>query len=384
MSSRKKLWLNLGRTSNLSLGNLAMGLIVSITGVALLDLAELYGSRLASISYLLTTRGVGHLLGSLLGGKLFDTYNTQLITILAMAVTCAAVVLTPLGGYLALAHIAIFLCGLGIASFITGASVWIIRMWPANTSPPLQVFHLAFGIGGILGPFVARPFLSAGTGENSTALNVTETADQSHIHTSLYPVDLMEMLHPATAGKDMGTSHVYCAFGIAGGLYLAVTISLVLLYFVDNRDFKAGAVPATNDTSLADNRPSVPVRYTRTVLAFMCIYSTFNAAHGNTTSEMLASFAVKSDLRFSKSTASGVESTFFLCVAASRLCAALVTIKVPVFWILVLAHVILLPTAAVLAVFGSRSAAVFWAGAALTGIDSPARSIRLALLLQRV
>ncbi|KAL1467343.1 hypothetical protein MTO96_042258, partial [Rhipicephalus appendiculatus] len=119
MSSRKKLWLNLGRTSNLSLVNFAMGLAFSITGVALLDLAELYGSSLASISYLLTTRGVGHLLGSFLGGKLYDTYNTQLITILTTVVTCAAVVMTPLSGYLALAHIATFFCGLSTASFIT-------------------------------------------------------------------------------------------------------------------------------------------------------------------------------------------------------------------------------------------------------------------------
>ncbi|XP_075725296.1 sodium-dependent glucose transporter 1A-like [Rhipicephalus microplus] len=368
MSSRKKLWLNLGRMSNLSFSNFAMGLAFSITGVALLDLADLYGSSLASISYLLTTRGVGHLLGSLLGGKLYDTYNTQLITILTTALTCATVVMTPLSGYLALAHIAIFLCGVSIASFITGASVWLIRMWPANTSPPLQIFHLAYGIGGILGPFVARPFLSAGKGGNTTAPNVTDNAYRGLMETSLYHVELMETLHYASAFEDMGTSHVYCAFGVAGGLYLVVTISMVLLYFVDKSDFKADMVCATNDTLLADDGPRVSVWYTRIVLAFMCVYSIVNSAFGNTTSQMVVSFAVKSDLHFSKSTAAGVESAFFLCMAASRLSAALVTVKVPVFWILVLAHVILLPTAAVLAGFGSTSAAVLWAGAALTGI----------------
>ncbi|KAH8037772.1 hypothetical protein HPB51_017272 [Rhipicephalus microplus] len=266
-----------------------MGLAFSITGVALLDLADLYGSSLASISYLLTTRGVGHLLGSLLGGKLYDTYNTQLITILTTALTCATVVMTPLSGYLALAHIVIFLCGVSIASFIT-------------------------------------------------------------------------------AVEDMGTSHVYCAFGVAGGLYLVVTISMVLLYFVDKSDFKADTVCTTNDTLLADDGLRVSVWYTRIVLAFMCVYSIVNSAFGNTTSQMVVSFAVKSDLHFSKSTAAGVESAFFLCMAASRLSAALVTVKVPVFWMLVLAHVILLPTAAVLAVFGSTSAVALWAGAALTGI----------------
>ncbi|KAL1476004.1 hypothetical protein MTO96_036858 [Rhipicephalus appendiculatus] len=67
MSPRKKLWLNLGRTCNLSLGNLGMGLVSGITGVALLDLAEIYATSIASLSYLLTSLGVGALVGSLLG-----------------------------------------------------------------------------------------------------------------------------------------------------------------------------------------------------------------------------------------------------------------------------------------------------------------------------
>ncbi|KAL1476005.1 hypothetical protein MTO96_036859 [Rhipicephalus appendiculatus] len=91
-------------------------------------------------------------------------------------------------------------------------------MWPANTSPPLQIFHLAYGIGGILGPFVARPFLSADTGGNSTEPNVTETEDQSRMYASLYPVGLMGTLHYAAVVEDAGTSHIYCAFGIAAAV----------------------------------------------------------------------------------------------------------------------------------------------------------------------
>ncbi|KAL1482110.1 hypothetical protein MTO96_050360 [Rhipicephalus appendiculatus] len=241
-------------------------------------------------------------------------------------------------------------------------------MWPANTSPPLQVFNLAYGIGGVLGPFVAQPFLSADTGGNSTEPNVTQTADQSRMYASLYPVGLMGTMHYAAAVEDSGHEpHLLCLRD-SRGLCFIVTISMVLLYFIDNSNFNADTVSAAGATLSPDDRPQISVWYNRIVLAFMCIYSSVNSAFGTTISQMVVSFAVKSDLHFSKSAASGVESAFFLCIVASRLFAALVTIKVQVFWILVFAHVILLPTAAVLAVFGSTHAAVLWAGAALTGI----------------
>ncbi|XP_075558431.1 sodium-dependent glucose transporter 1-like isoform X3 [Dermacentor variabilis] len=109
MTSRYKLWLDVGRTCNLSLGNLGMGIVGGILGVALLDLAEIYGTSIGNISYIITTFSVGALVGSLLGGKLHDTYNTQLVSILAMIATSVTVTIFPLGGILVLAHVTAFL-----------------------------------------------------------------------------------------------------------------------------------------------------------------------------------------------------------------------------------------------------------------------------------
>ncbi|KAK8779280.1 hypothetical protein V5799_019372, partial [Amblyomma americanum] len=41
------------------------GLIIALTGVALLDLVEIYRSDISSVSHLITTRCVGSLVGSL-------------------------------------------------------------------------------------------------------------------------------------------------------------------------------------------------------------------------------------------------------------------------------------------------------------------------------
>ncbi|XP_075558432.1 sodium-dependent glucose transporter 1A-like isoform X1 [Dermacentor variabilis] len=380
MPSRSKLWLDLGRTCNLSLGNLGMGLLISIRGVALLDLAEIYGTSIASISYLITTCGVGNLIGSLLaapkqpcqdtksskGGKLHDTYNTQLVSIVAMAATCVTATMIPLSGILALAHVTMFLCGLSVAAFATGANVWIIRMWTDNSSPALQLFHLAFGIGGLLGPFIARPFLSNSDGGNATAPNTTDNAYPTQNSIAYLPVDLVDLANSSAAQNGTGESSVYYAFGIVGAFYLVLTVSMIVLYIIDNADFKP-AVPEGEGFTPAEEQRN-PARFTRIILGTMCVYIGIYVALECTTSQMVASFAVQSQLHFSKSLASRVESAFFFSFAASRLTASLITIKLSAFWILVAAHVILLPTAVTLTLLGSSRSTVLWLSSALFGV----------------
>ncbi|KAL1467342.1 hypothetical protein MTO96_042257, partial [Rhipicephalus appendiculatus] len=119
MPAQVRSWLNIGRTFNLALGNFGMGLIAALTGVALLDLAEIYDASISSVSFLITTRGIGSLLGSLLGGKLYDTYNTQVVSILTMTLSSITVLMIPLSAYLAVAHAMVFFEGLSLGAFST-------------------------------------------------------------------------------------------------------------------------------------------------------------------------------------------------------------------------------------------------------------------------
>ncbi|XP_037571433.1 sodium-dependent glucose transporter 1C [Dermacentor silvarum] len=276
-----------------------------------------------------------------------------------------AVTMIPLSGILALAHVTIFLCGLSVAALCTGANVWIIRMWTENSSPALQLFHFAFGIGGFVGPFIARPFLSNSDGGNATTSNTTDNVYLTQNNIAYPPVNLVELGNSFAAQNGTGESRVYCAFGIAGALLFIPTVSMIVLYIIDNVDFK----PSTpeGDSSAGAEEPRNTVWFTRIVLAIMCLYIGTYVAFESTTSQMMASFAVKSKLHFSKSLASRVESVYFLSYAAGRLTACLVTIKVPPFWVLVSAHVILLPTAVTLALLGSNSSTVLWLSSALFG-----------------
>ncbi|KAK8779281.1 hypothetical protein V5799_019373 [Amblyomma americanum] len=353
--------LRLGRTCNLSLGCMGMGLILALTGVALLDLVEIYGSDISSVSHLITTRCVGGLLGSLVGGKLYDAYNVQTMSILMMVIACVAVLMIPLSGSLAVAHAMVFFGGISSGAFDTGANVWIIRLWPENSSPALQVFHLAFGVGCLVAPLIAEPFLSPGVGRevlNQTAnLTVYLTSNDSG-YSPFQPV----LNETGTDEHAEGESRVYYAFGIASAFHLLLVIAMVVLYFIDSSDVKT---PHGADASVSKTED---VFFSRALLALLSTYVCVYVALECTTSQMLTAYAVKSDLHFAKSAAARLAAVYFFCFAASRLVAALVTIKMSPFQMLVLSHVILLVTGTVLLVWGSSSAPVLWACSALMGI----------------
>ncbi|XP_077490426.1 sodium-dependent glucose transporter 1C-like isoform X2 [Amblyomma americanum] len=291
----------------------------------------------------------------------------QVVSIVATALTCITVVMTPLSGYLPVAHVMVFLVGLSAAAFVTGANVWIIRMWPENTTPALEAFHLAFGVGGLLGPFIARPFLSTVVTGNTTELSTAGFYFGSEEKQFDSP-GLLSVPNDTAATNTTGETHVAYAYGIVGAFYFILTLSMIALYLVDRADFKPKAEKTPDGSPATVEERARDVCFTRTVLAAMCTFIGFYVALECTTSQMVASFAVKSNLHFSKASASRVEAMFFLCFSASRLAAALVTVKLPPFWMLVISHTILLPTAIALVIWGSSIDTVLWVCIALAGI----------------
>ncbi|XP_077489449.1 sodium-dependent glucose transporter 1-like isoform X2 [Amblyomma americanum] len=313
-SPRAELWLNIGRTCNVSLGNFGMGLMQALTGVALLDLGEIYNTSLSAVSQVLTTRCVGGLVGAFIG-----------------------------------------------------ANVWILKIWPKNSSPALQVFHLAFGIGCLAAPVIARPFLS--TQATTASINATvKMLNTTWNGTNYLPVQPPEYVN-ATVFDDARTdSTIYYAFGIASAFQFVIVLSMATLYFIDNTSFNMRRTNATNGVPKTLEESGEYIRFARILLAlqsaFICVY----VALEGTMSHMLTAFAVKCDLHFSKPLASRLVAVYFGSFAFSRLAAALVTVKLSAFSVLVVSQTLLVTTAAVLLAWGSSSTTALWACTALAGI----------------
>ncbi|KAL3214561.1 hypothetical protein MRX96_034836 [Rhipicephalus microplus] len=364
-SPRVRLWLNLGRTCNVSLGNLGMGLITALTGVALLNLGEIYGASISSVSHLITTRSVGGLIGSI-------------TSILMLLLTSVTVLMVPLCPLLLVAHFMAFFMGLSLGAFGTGANVWIINMWPGNSSPALHIFHFAFAVGSLVAPLVAGPFLSPG-------ISATAVGNSTHFHDEVSNLDydlepspnatLNEFFRVATFDAETpnydsyeGTT-VYYAFEIVSTFYLFLVLSMTLTYCIDKSDFKRKAMRgAQRDVNGADQngKPEANVvRYSWISLALLSVYECIYVALECTTSQMLPTFAVESD--FSKLDAARVAAVYFFFFAASRLVAAIVTLKVSSRLTLIFTHGVLVTTALVMTVWRSENALVLWVGSAMMG-----------------
>lgn len=48
-----------------------------------------------------------------------------------------------------------------VYTMITGVYVWLVGIWRDHVSPAIQLLHLMYGIGALVAPLIAEPFLSS-------------------------------------------------------------------------------------------------------------------------------------------------------------------------------------------------------------------------------
>nr|XP_037286191.1 sodium-dependent glucose transporter 1-like [Rhipicephalus microplus] len=342
-------------------GLAAKGLITALTGVALLDLGEIYGASISNVSHLITTRSLGGLLGSLLGGMLYDTYNTQITSILMLLLTSVTVLMVPLCPLLLVAHFMAFFMGLSLGAFGTGANVWIINMWPGNSSPALHIFHFAFTVGLLVAPLIAGPFLSPGTSAIAVGTSTHFHDEVSNLDYELEPspnATFNESFRVATSDAETtdyynsyeGTT-VYYAFGIASAFYLFLVLSMTSTYCIDKSDFKRKAMRgAQRDPDLTG-----PSERLRMHLRRARMHDVSDVAHLCSRERLLQA-----------GRGPGRRRVFFF-FAASRLVAAIVALKVSSRLTLIFTHGVLVTTALVMTVWRSENALVLWVGSAMMG-----------------
>nr|XP_037275094.1 sodium-dependent glucose transporter 1-like isoform X2 [Rhipicephalus microplus]XP_037287950.1 sodium-dependent glucose transporter 1-like [Rhipicephalus microplus] len=335
--ARRDAVLRLVRTANLCSACAGMGLFFSVTGVALLDLADVYGTDVGSVAQLVTTRGVGILAGSFFGGLLYDRLNTQLLSVLFTALTSASVFVTPSSGELLYAHGTSVLAGFSMGALDTGANVWLINLWPSGCGPVLQVYHLAFGVGAFIAPFVAEPFLSCNT---SVTANTTR-------HGGL-------LIGADTLSRE---PQLPFAFGIVSGFIALVATSMFVVYLVDRSDCK----PSGGEQS------SQPVNLVLVGLlgCYIMAYLGLECSYG----QMLATFAVESDLRMTKSEAAYLTSLYFLTFTVARIGSVLWSMLARPSCILITCQLLTAVIFTLLVVFGDSSATWLWTLSGLAGVS---------------
>lgn len=143
---------------------IALGLTTASLGPTLLGLSKQTGSELSQISYLFTTRALGYLVGSFIGGRMYDrlpSHRTMAAALLAIAALLALVPTIPL-----LWVLTAILLGVGFAEGVVdvGGNTLIVWVHRERVAPYMNGLHLFFAVGAFLSPLlIAQMILMTGT-----------------------------------------------------------------------------------------------------------------------------------------------------------------------------------------------------------------------------
>ncbi|XP_013392906.1 sodium-dependent glucose transporter 1A [Lingula anatina] len=150
----------------------ALGGFIAIPGPTLIDLREQVHASVESITYIISGRSGGLILGSIFGGLLFDHMNHHLFLSVLMIFTAVATILVPFTSNLAGLAVCLAVQGVAMGSLDTGGNALCLGLWGQESGPHMQSLHFAFGVGALIAPIVAQPLLSKRLFINETVISL--------------------------------------------------------------------------------------------------------------------------------------------------------------------------------------------------------------------
>ena len=139
----------------------ALGLSFSLIGPALSRLQAQTGTSLGAIGVLFTAQSFGYLVGSLLGGNLYDRGLGHRVLGTALLVLAAALLAVPHITSLVLLAAMFGVIGAGAGAVDVGGNTLLIWRRGGSDGASLNALHLCFGIGALASPIIVAWSLSS-------------------------------------------------------------------------------------------------------------------------------------------------------------------------------------------------------------------------------
>lgn len=137
-----------------------MGVSMASLGPTLPGLAENTRATLGTISVLFTARSVGGLLGSVVGGQIYDKMRGHLVMALMIVLMAALTALTPAVPLLWALTAVQFLTGAVQGLLNIGGNALILWLHEDKVGPFMSALHLCFGIGTFITPIIVAQFVA--------------------------------------------------------------------------------------------------------------------------------------------------------------------------------------------------------------------------------
>jgi MFS transporter, FHS family, Na+ dependent glucose transporter 1 len=144
----------ISKTAAYYLAFVGLGLIGAVLGPTLLGLSENTGSTLSQISYLFAASSFGYLVGSVIGGRMYDRvagHRLMALVLLALAVVVALVPTTPL---LWVVIVLMILVGTFMGTVDVGGNTLLVWVHHPKSGPFMNGLHFSYGVGALLAPII--------------------------------------------------------------------------------------------------------------------------------------------------------------------------------------------------------------------------------------
>ena len=203
---------------------------------------------------------------------------------------------------------------------LSGGNVCLLFIWKSESGPWMQALHLFFGLGAILGPVIAGPFLVE-TGDvhsldntNTTEELLTTTEDMVNSTSGSNITDSMNLTH----FKE--ESYISIPYGVIGVGEVLIGLCFLVIFVRDGLHVRARKEPKEKDESAHSEETLRKLKYMRNaiiivIFIFYSLYCTVESEMGN----FLVLFCVNF-LGWSKQQSAWLNAAFWTSFTISRGC----------------------------------------------------------------
>jgi FHS family Na+ dependent glucose MFS transporter 1 len=132
----------------------ALGLMVAAIGPTLPSLARSTHSSSSEVGLLFVSLSLGYMLGSQVGGKLFDRADGNRVLAWVLAASALMIAIIPFFTSLWLLIAVAPVLGLAQGALDVGGNALLIRVNGSDSGPFLNGLHFSFGVGSFLSPII--------------------------------------------------------------------------------------------------------------------------------------------------------------------------------------------------------------------------------------
>lgn len=141
-----------------------LGLSIGLVGPTLPSLAEQTQTRVGQLGALFLASSFGGLLGTLLGGRVFDRMRGHPALGIAQLISAALIALYPVLPSAWILLVVVIVKGVADGFINTGANTLLVWTHKDKSSPYMNGLHFCFGLGAFLAPFLVAQLLTISGG----------------------------------------------------------------------------------------------------------------------------------------------------------------------------------------------------------------------------